>query len=68
MMGRCQMRMKFDGAEEPVGKCEYCKQLHELRPYGRDGVLICFQCAHKKEHVEETKFQLVRKIYGQTIH
>jgi hypothetical protein len=34
--------------------CEYCGEVKELRPYGKDGANICFDCAMKPENREET--------------
>jgi hypothetical protein len=30
-------------------KCEDCGQMDELRPYGKDGANVCFDCAMKDE-------------------
>jgi hypothetical protein len=30
-------------------KCEDCGQMDELRPYGRNGANVCFDCAMKDE-------------------
>lgn len=32
---------------EPDGKCEYCGEVSELRPYGKNGERICFHCGKK---------------------
>lgn len=38
-----------------MGKCEYCGKNDELRPYGRGGAFICFECGMKPEHKSETE-------------
>ncbi len=38
--------------------CSVCKVEYEpddLRPYGKDGADLCFQCGMKPEHFEEAK-------------
>lgn len=32
--------------------CEYCGKVDELRPYGKNGAKICFDCAMKPENVK----------------
>jgi hypothetical protein len=34
---------------ERDGKCEDCGQVDELRPYGKNGANVCFDCAMKDE-------------------
>lgn len=34
--------------------CEYCGNVEELRPYGRNGAKICFTCGMKDENIETT--------------
>lgn len=34
--------------------CEYCGQIAELRPYGKNGANICYKCGHNLENLEET--------------
>lgn len=36
-------------------KCEYCGQIDELRPYGKDGAMICFDCGMKPENIKQTE-------------
>lgn len=39
-------------------KCEYCGAGNEeLRPYGKNGQKICFDCAMKPENKDETDRQ-----------
>ena len=37
------------------GKCSDCGNIDELRPYGKNGAFVCFDCAMKDE--EEAKRQ-----------
>lgn len=32
---------------EPAQRCDECGKIDELRPYGKDGALICFECGQK---------------------
>ena len=41
----------------PPGICEDCSEKKELRPYGKDGAFICFDCAMKDESSAEGQFQ-----------
>lgn len=46
---------------EPDAKCEGCGKVDELRPYGKDGQRICFDCAQlpaNKPHVEAAMVRL----------
>jgi hypothetical protein len=43
-------------AQEPDDICTQCGKESELRPYGKNGARICFQCGMKDE--ETTKKQL----------
>lgn len=40
--------------------CEYCGKIAELRPYGKNGANICFECAMKDE--ETTKQMFAKRI------
>lgn len=42
------MRVGIIGATEPHG-CELCGKIAELRPYGKNGENICFECGMKDE-------------------
>jgi phage/plasmid primase-like uncharacterized protein len=33
----------------PIAKCSACGKEEELRPYGKDGAWVCFECAMKDE-------------------
>lgn len=45
--------------EEPQ-QCDYCGKVDELRPYGRDSAVICFDCAMKPENKGETERQFAQ--------
>jgi ribosome-binding protein aMBF1 (putative translation factor) len=45
-------------APEDDGKCEMCGRVEELRPYGPNGMNVCFDCAMKDE---ETAAEMFRK-------
>lgn len=36
--------------------CEYCGKVAELRPYGKNGARICFQCGMKDEKTTSEMF------------
>ena len=36
-------------AGEEDARCEDCGKIDELRPYGRNGANVCFDCAMKDE-------------------
>lgn len=38
---------------EPDGICEYCGKKDELRPYGKNGERICFECGMKDPKTTE---------------
>lgn len=38
--------------EEP---CEYCGKVDELRPYGKHGAKICFDCGQLPENIATTE-------------
>ena len=44
-------------AEEPQ-QCDYCGAIAELRPYGKNGAAICFDCGRKKP--QETRANFLR--------
>jgi hypothetical protein len=48
-------KIVFIGAESPDGKCEYCGKIDELRPYGRNGASICFDCGMAPENAATTE-------------
>jgi len=50
------------GAE---GKCYLCGKVTEVRPYGKDGATVCFDCA--KKDMEETDRQFRKLTDGADI-
>lgn len=44
----CGERFISIAPEEPDA-CEYCGKVAPLRPYGKDGARICFECGMKNE-------------------
>lgn len=53
---------RFVIKEQKPQECEYCHKIRELRPYGRNGANICFECAMKDE--AETKRQFSKALEG----
>jgi hypothetical protein len=51
--------------EEP-DFCEYCGKLAELRPYGKNGARICFNCGIK--NIEETNKNMERILFERKKH
>jgi hypothetical protein len=49
---------------EPDDYCEYCNKFEELRPYGKNGARICWDCG--LEHSEETSKNMIRFLKGNT--
>lgn len=41
-----------DSTPEP---CEYCGNVEELRPYGKNGAKICFDCGMKPENIRTSE-------------
>jgi hypothetical protein len=41
---------------EPPSTCELCGKHAELRPYGRNGECICFECGMKDEDATKRAF------------
>lgn len=39
----------------PDDKCEYCGKVADLRPYGKNGERICYECGMKPENKETTQ-------------
>lgn len=48
-----------------TGKCEYCGNVDALRPYGKNGENICFDCGMKPEHREVTEKNVQRMLNGE---
>src|SRR5258705_537923 len=38
------------------GKCQDCSKVAELRPYGKGGKFVCFDCAMKDEDEAKRRF------------
>lgn len=51
--------------EELSGNCEYCGKYDELRPYGKNGAKICYECGMKDE--EETDKNMTSILFPETI-
>lgn len=46
-----------------VGTCEYCgREEQDLRPYGKNGANICFDCGMKPDNQEETARQFEKSL------
>lgn len=45
--------------EETPDLCEYCGKLADLRPYGRNGARICFECGMKNEKETEKNMNII---------
>lgn len=41
-----------------MGNCTYCGKYDELRPYGAEGVSICFACGQLPDNIQETELRL----------
>lgn len=52
-----------DFKEEP---CEYCGKMEELRPYGKNGAKICFDCAMKPENKATTEAMFEKVLTGES--
>jgi hypothetical protein len=46
----------FIRASKPQG-CDYCGKVAELRPYGKNGASICFECGMKNEETTRVAFR-----------
>jgi len=49
-----KVKILITGKDAPR-KCEYCGKIDELRPYGKNRALICFECGMKSENIKETE-------------
>lgn len=49
--------------ETEPSECSDCHRIEELRPYGKDGAWVCFDCAMKDE--EEAKRQFEKLLNGE---
>lgn len=41
------------------GKCSECGKVEELRPYGKNGAFVCFDCAMKDEEEATRQFKKI---------
>lgn len=46
--------VRIIGLEVEPAKCSYCGKIDELRPYGKNAAMICFDCGMKPENKEHT--------------
>ena len=44
--------------------CEYCGKKDELRPYGKNGARICYECGMKPENKDMTEKMLNEFLNG----
>ena len=51
--------------EEPVTVCEMCGSIDECRPYGPNGMNICFKCATTKCDMKEVEKRMAEYIFGE---
>lgn len=49
-------------ASEEGTPIEGMEERVELRPYGPDGALVCFDCGMSEAHIEETNRNIVRHL------
>ena len=49
-------RLLLDRTKPFDGTCSDCGQIDDLRPYGRGGAWVCFDCAMKDEKEAERQF------------
>lgn len=54
------MTLKIKGVtvirQETPRNCEQCGNIAELRPYGKNGAFICFDCGMKDETETQSQF------------
>ena len=62
-MSRKPRKNEFPGLDvkyvvevETPQQCDYCGQIAELRPYGKNGAAICFPCSQKDPEETRTNF------------
>ena len=41
----------------PEGACSVCKKVEELRPYGKDGAWVCYECGMKDPENARKQFE-----------
>lgn len=50
------MKTQVLNYQESKGKCQFCGKDEELRPYGKNGEWICFDCGMKEEATTKAQF------------
>ena len=50
--------------EEPPQKCEFCGEIKETRPYGKDGKEICHSCMTATPEAEEEATRRFKILLG----
>lgn len=58
---------KFIIEKQKPQTCEYCGEVKELRPYGKDSANICFECAMQDEAETERQFGKMLKDVDEVI-
>ena len=48
--------VKWLNYRESIGECQVCGKEEELRPYGKDGMWVCFDCGMKDEKEAQRQF------------
>jgi hypothetical protein len=57
MSGRVSVKiMNITYIRPADGKCQECEKKAELRPYGRGGKFVCFECMMKDEEEGKRQF------------
>ena len=51
-------------SKENPQRCSACGVKKELRPYGKNGAYVCFDCAMKDEHTAKEQFR--QRLTGQS--
>lgn len=51
--------MTYTIKQEPPSKCSECSETKELRPYGKNGAFVCFECAMKDEETAIKRFNTI---------
>jgi hypothetical protein len=54
------------GIPSDPAKCEYCGNVEELRPYGKNGAKICFECGMKPENRATTDEKFIQVLSGES--
>lgn len=54
------------GEEFTPEPCEYCGKVEELRPYGKNGAKICYECGMKPENAEMTAVMFNKILSGES--